>query len=84
MKKVQFVLRNGKVLPMKVKMAEHLEYAGKGYILHDVPEVNASEAVKSEADAEGVDLSKIKGTGKDGRILKRDLQSYKTRILKAE
>jgi pyruvate/2-oxoglutarate dehydrogenase complex dihydrolipoamide acyltransferase (E2) component len=86
MKKVQFMLNNGKILPMKLKMAEHLEYAGKGCIVRDPepPSVTASDAVREEADALGVDLAEVAGSGKDGRILKRDLQSYQTRMLKAE
>jgi len=86
MDKVQFVLKKtGKVLPMKRKMAEHLEYAGKGHIA-SVPDTAplVSEAVKHEADSLGVDLTSLEGSGKDGRILKRDLQSYRTRMLKAD
>lgn len=83
MKYVDFQFNNGKTLKLKVKMAEHLEYARKGRIV--VPEVPvvASEAVKAEADAIGVDLAKIEGTGKDGRILKRDLREYSTRMMQA-
>jgi len=86
MKKVNFLLRNGRVISLKPKIAEHLEYAGKGTVVLDIPEleVKASESVKAEADALGVDLSAVEGSGKDGRILKRDLQSYQTRMLAAK
>lgn len=84
MKKVNFLLRNGKVISLKPKIAEHLEYAGKGTIVLDAPEPVASQAVQEEASALGVDLSAVQGTGKDGRILKRDLQSYRTRMLSAK
>lgn len=84
MKHVMFQFNNGKTLKLKAKMAEHLEYARKGRVV--VPEVAvvASESVKAEAEATGVDLTKIEGTGKDGRILKRDIREYNTRMLKAD
>lgn len=37
--------------------------------------VNASESVAEYARELGVDLSKVEGTGKDGRILKSDIRS---------
>lgn len=86
MEYVNFVFRKGRQVRLKRKMAEHLEYAGKGTIAVEIPapEVKASDSVKEEAAALGVDLSIIEGSGKDGRILKRDLQTYRTRMLTAQ
>lgn len=43
-----------------------------------------SKAVLQEAEELGIDLAKVPGTGKDGRILKRDLDGYKTRMMQAD
>lgn len=83
MNKVRFVFNNGKSVPMKLKMAQHLEYARKGVIWEE-PEVVASEAVREEAKKLGVKIEEVQGSGKDGRILKRDLQTYRTRMMTAQ
>lgn len=83
MNKVRFVFNNGKSIPMKRKMAEHLEYARKGVIWEE-PEVVASDPIRQEAAQLGVKLEDVAGTGKNGRILKRDLQTYKTRMMSAQ
>lgn len=90
MEKVNFILLNGKSRPMKRKMAEHLARVGKGFIEGTEPEADqapkpkAADTVKAEAKALGIDLENVDGTGKDGRILKRDLHQYKTRMMTAE
>lgn len=38
------------------------------------PEVNATESARKEADRYGIDLTTITGTGRGGRIVKRDVQ----------
>ncbi|MDX1810329.1 MAG: dihydrolipoyllysine-residue succinyltransferase [Gammaproteobacteria bacterium] len=40
------------------------------------PEVKANPAAKKMAQETGVDLSKVQGSGKGGRILKEDVQTY--------
>lgn len=85
MEKVEFMLINGKTRLVKRKLAEVLQKRGKGEIIVEHEEdVLASEAVRQEADALGVQLSAVQGSGKDGRILKRDLRAYDTRMLKAD
>lgn len=46
--------------------------------------INATDAVVAAAERDGIDLSSVTGSGKDGRILKRDLKDYKTRMMTAE
>lgn len=87
MQKVNFMLVNGKTRMLKRKMADRLALRGKGIILDPEPEapaVTVSDAVAELADQEGVDLSLVEGSGKDGRILKRDVHNYKTRMMVAE
>jgi len=97
MAKSVFVFNTGKSVPvaengcsannkMKRAMAEHLEYRGKG-VIQEAPrraEVVASKAVQAEAESLGVSLETVEGSGKDGRILKRDLQTYRTRMMTAQ
>jgi pyruvate/2-oxoglutarate dehydrogenase complex dihydrolipoamide acyltransferase (E2) component len=86
MDKVMFSFHRGKRMPLKRKMAEHLEYAGKG-VIEEAPatiKIVASEAVRAEAESLGVSLETVEGSGKDGRILKRDLQTYRTRMMTAQ
>lgn len=84
MNRVNFHRIDGKLVRIKEKLATHLVKAGKGEIVADEEEINASSGVKAEAQALGVDLSKVSGSGKDGRILKRDLKTYQTKVLRAE
>lgn len=87
MQKVNFMLVNGKTRMLKRKMADRLALRGKGVILDQGPEspvVSVSDAVAELAEKEGVDVSLVEGSGKDGRILKRDIHNYKTRMLVAE
>ncbi len=44
--------------------------------------VNAGPAVRATAREYGVDLSDVKGTGRNGRILKEDVQTYVKNALK--
>ncbi len=44
--------------------------------------VNAGPAVRATAREYGVDLSDVKGTGRNGRILKEDVQAYVKNALK--
>lgn len=83
MEKVPFVLINGKTRLMKRKMADHLERRGKGHIYVE-PEINATPAVTDEAERMGINLRNVEGSGRDGKILKRDLRDYQTRMLKAQ
>lgn len=47
----------------------------------DDDEPLVSEAVKQFAAEQGVDLEKVQGTGKNGRVKRADVQAYKTRML---
>jgi len=42
-------------------------------------EVKINPAAKKLAEEKGVDVSKISGSGKDGRILKEDVQNYRSK-----
>ena len=42
-------------------------------------EVKINPAAKTLAEEKGVDVSKISGSGKDGRILKEDVQNYRSK-----
>lgn len=50
----------------------------------DDDEPLVSEAVKQFAADQGVDLEKVQGTGKNGRVKRADVQAYKTRMLSAD
>jgi pyruvate/2-oxoglutarate dehydrogenase complex dihydrolipoamide acyltransferase (E2) component len=51
---------------------------------HSAPEVVTTQvSVKVDLEDE-VDLSKIQGSGINGRVLKRDIKEYKTRMMTAE
>lgn len=43
----------------------------------DGPEIKASPLARSLAEQRGIDLSKVKGSGDNGRIIKRDIEWYK-------
>ena len=45
------------------------------YQAGDSDEIDATPDAKELADENGIDLASIEGTGKDGRILKSDVQS---------
>ena len=85
MKYVQFQFNNGKVVPLKRKMAEHLEYANKGHIVDPVETESpkATKGAEQEAQVLGVDLNTVPGTGRDGQITKRDVLTYRTRMMQA-
>ena len=44
----------------------------------------ASDAVKSLAKEQGVNLLDVKGSGVNGRINKKDIETYKTRVMVAD
>lgn len=39
-------------------------------------EIDATDGAVELAEAEGLDLSKVKGTGEDGRVTKSDVEAY--------
>lgn len=95
MSKVEFVYgKGGKKVLMARRYAEtlrklgHGTYAYQGYqtrMLTASPTVHPEEPLVSEALLEfakenGVDISKVIGTGKDGRIKKSDIEA----IIKAQ
>lgn len=86
MEKVEFTLINGKTRLLKRKLAEALEKRGKGYFADKeyAPVIDASDGAVELAAEAGIDLSTVEGSGKDGRILKRDLKGYNTRMMKAD
>ena len=91
MSKVEFVYsKGGKRVPMALRYAEtlrklgHGTYADTGYQTRMLtaagPAPIAEEPLVSDAIAEfakenGVDLDKVVGTGKDGRIKKSDVEA---------
>ncbi len=42
---------------------------------HDEVEINATDSAKVLAAGRGIDLATVKGTGADGRITKRDVET---------
>lgn len=88
----------GKQKRLKEKLAKHLESRGKVvlenvYLTRDLkaetdpvtlhqPEI--AGAAEELAKENNIDIGEVKGTGKDGKILKRDVQTYLTRALRAE
>lgn len=90
MNKVEFIYsKGGKKVPMSRRYAEtlrklgHGTYADDGYntrmltagkpAIDEEPKV--SEAVAEFAKENGVDIDKVVGTGKDGRIKKSDVEA---------
>lgn len=70
--------RNAKAL-VYIKVAEYYEQETKK--VEQVPEpvyheVSVSDQAKNLAEDNEVDLSLVVGSGKDGAILKRDVQAY--------
>lgn len=84
MERVPFVFKEGKTAMIKPKLANHLQRIGKGEVIVEPEQPAAAAGVAEDAAELGVDLSQIEGTGKDGKILKRDLKNYQTRMLKAD
>lgn len=93
MSKVEFVYgKGGRKVLMARRYAEtlrklgHGTYADQGYqtrMLSAAPVVEEpmiSEALAEFAKENGVDISKVTGTGKDGRIKKSDIEA----IIKAQ
>lgn len=93
MSKVEFVYgKGGKKVLMARRYADTLRklgygtYADQGYqtrMLSAAPVVEEpmiSEALAEFAKENGVDISKVTGTGKDGRIKKSDIEA----IIKAQ
>jgi hypothetical protein len=90
MSKVEFIYgKGGKKVMMARRYAETLRKLGHGTYADDgyntrmltasptpvVDEPRASEAVIEFAREHGVDLDKVVGTGKDGRIKKSDIEA---------
>ncbi|MBF8642264.1 MULTISPECIES: E3 binding domain-containing protein [Pseudomonas] len=82
--KVQVVdLRSGREKIMTKRYAEILEKMGRvrigTYQTRDMQagrdsEVLISDSVREFAEENGIDPESVKGTGKDGRVLKSDIQ----------
>ena len=86
MSKVEFIYsKGGKRVPMALRYAETLRKLGHGtyetrMLTAGVPAAVVAEPLVSDAIAEfaaenNVDLSKVVGTGKDGRIRKSDVEA---------
>lgn len=90
MSKVEFIYgKGGKKVMMARRYAETLRKLGHGTYADDgyntrmlsagpptvAAEPRASEAVIEFAEEHGVDLDKVVGTGKDGRIKKSDVEA---------
>lgn len=74
----------GEIYDAPDKFADLMVILGKAEYASFIEHVpNASDAVAEEAQEAGIDLTQIQGTGKDGKILKRDLREYQTRMMKA-
>lgn len=87
MAKVEFIYsKNGKRVPMAMRYAETLRKLGHGTyetrmltagapVVAVVAEPLVSDAIAEFAAENNVDLSKVVGTGKDGRIRKSDVEA---------
>jgi len=86
MAKVEFIYsKGGKRVPMALRYAETLRKLGHGTyetrtLTAGAPAAVVAEPLVSDAIAEfaaenNVDLSKVVGTGKDGRIRKSDVEA---------
>ncbi len=78
----------GSVLSMKDKVAKVMVaigkaeyYEGEQNVAPEIPD--AAPAAIDYAAEHGVDLSLVTPTGSNGRILKRDVTGYLTRMMKA-
>lgn len=88
MSKVEFIYsKGGKRVPMALRYAETLRKLGHGTyetrMLTSAParapepeEPLVSEAIAEFAADNKVDLTKVVGTGKDGRIKKSDVEAF--------
>lgn len=88
MSKVEFIYsKGGKRVPMALRYAETLRKLGHGAyetrMLTAAParvpepeEPLVSEAIAEFAADNNVDLTKVVGTGKDGRIKKSDVEAF--------
>lgn len=89
MSKVQFIYsKNGKMATMALRYAETLRKLGHGTYstrmlsafdsccAEERQELLVSEAIAAFAAENNVDLTKITGTGKDGRIKKSDVEAF--------
>lgn len=82
-KKVDFTyLKGGRVVPMALRYAETLRKLGHGTypdasepVVEKAPEFLVSEKVAEFAAENNVNLAEVKGTGKDGRINKSDVEA---------
>lgn len=84
MSKVDFIYsKGGKCVPMALRYAETLRKLGHGTYQTKVmiaapaalQEPLVSDAIAEFAAENNVDLSKVVGTGKDGRIRKSDVEA---------
>lgn len=86
MSKVEFTYgKNGKTVLMQRRYAETLRKLGHGSYPDEVrqspskpavkPDLLISEAVAEFAKENGIDVHKVVGTGKDGRINKSDIEA---------
>lgn len=89
MSKVEFTYsKGGKRVPMAMRYAETLRKLGHGTyetrmltaappkVLTEQEEPLVSEAIAAFAAENNVDLTKVTGTGKDGRIKKSDVEAF--------
>lgn len=87
MSKVEFIYgKGGRKVLMAARYAETLRKLGHGAYQTKVmtaaepapavEEPRASEAILAFAEEHNVDISKVIGTGKDGRIKKSDVEAF--------
>lgn len=88
--KVTFKHKNGREQVMDEKFAKVLQSLGRGsYSTGESPvsvesapakpeaeEIKSSKAARELAEAAGVDLGKVTGTGNDGAITKPDVEAF--------
>lgn len=86
MSKVEFTYgKNGKTVLMQRRYAETLRKLGHGtypdqggqapLVKSPKTELLISDAVAAFAEENGIDVTKVTGTGKDGRINKSDIEA---------
>jgi len=77
----------GEVYDCPAKLARVLVAVGKAEPIDQGAAFSAKtkeNSIEEFAKTNGVDLSDVEGTGSKGKILKRDIQNYLTRDLKAK